>query len=347
MSDFILQFTPYFKKSALREISKVDEKAVELKKFTDGVCLVSSVLAQEVFFERLLSQRPIFIKHVAPASKAVKLSGEKEKDQKLILDTVLKLKIDIKNVQKFCVQTRIVTQNVEKPSYTSKDMEVFIGGFFEKAGGIPTFDFSKISPNEKVGIFSIFVFNNEAHVGFSSEKENLNFDCDEYRSCSRLPKKVSRAENKLAEALKKFGIKTSSGKLALDVGASPGGWTNVLVLHGFKVVAVDPGALHLSLQNHPQVVYLRCKVEAAVFNQKFDLIVNDMNVDPKITGEIMNKLAKHLKPKGEAIVTLKLPGNPEKGVEEGVLELSKKYKVKNVASLFHNRREVTAFIQKK
>ena len=72
-----------------------------------------------------------------------------------------------------------------------------------------------------------------------------------------------------------------------------------------------------------------------------------MNVEPQVTAEIMNSLAKTLKDGAVAVVTLKLPSHPMQGIEDGIKILSQKYNVLSVNSLFHNRQEVTAYIQKK
>jgi len=69
---------------------------------------------------------------------------------------------------------------------------------------------------------------------------------------------VSRGGVKLAAALDHFGF-DPNGRICLDVGASTGGFTQVLLERGAKrVIAVDVGRgqLHASLRARPQIVSL-------------------------------------------------------------------------------------------
>ena len=69
---------------------------------------------------------------------------------------------------------------------------------------------------------------------------------------------VSRGGLKLAKAIEYFAI-DPSGLIALDVGASTGGFTDVLLSHGaLKVYAVDVGRgqMHWRLQTDPRVIRL-------------------------------------------------------------------------------------------
>jgi 23S rRNA (cytidine1920-2'-O)/16S rRNA (cytidine1409-2'-O)-methyltransferase len=69
---------------------------------------------------------------------------------------------------------------------------------------------------------------------------------------------VSRGGIKLAQALESFAIDVQ-GKLGLDIGASTGGFTDVLLQHGARhVVALDVGhnQLHWKLRSDPRVTVL-------------------------------------------------------------------------------------------
>jgi 23S rRNA (cytidine2498-2'-O)-methyltransferase len=69
----------------------------------------------------------------------------------------------------------------------------------------------------------------------------------------------SRSTLKLAEALQEFlpGRKFEPGTHAVDLGASPGGWTWQLVQRGFMVTAVDNGPMDAKLLDSGQVKHRR------------------------------------------------------------------------------------------
>jgi 23S rRNA (cytidine1920-2'-O)/16S rRNA (cytidine1409-2'-O)-methyltransferase len=94
---------------------------------------------------------------------------------------------------------------------------------------------------------------------------------------------VSRGGVKLAAALDHFAI-DPTGRVCLDVGASTGGFTQVLVVRGAKrVYAVDVGRgqLHDSLRGRPEIVSLEetdiRTLPASGFDAPPDLITIDVS----------------------------------------------------------------------
>ncbi|MDB2438270.1 TlyA family RNA methyltransferase [Hellea sp.] len=92
---------------------------------------------------------------------------------------------------------------------------------------------------------------------------------------------VSRGGLKLAYALKEFGVLVD-GKTCLDVGASTGGFSDVLRQNGAtKIYAVDVGhgQLHSSLKDVPEIISMEGQdareLTAANFSSKPQLIVCD------------------------------------------------------------------------
>jgi 23S rRNA (cytidine1920-2'-O)/16S rRNA (cytidine1409-2'-O)-methyltransferase len=97
---------------------------------------------------------------------------------------------------------------------------------------------------------------------------------------------VSRGGVKLAAALDYFKI-NPAGRTCLDVGASTGGFTQVLLARGARrVYAVDVGRgqLHASLHGHPDVVAIEAtdirKLEPARFETAPDLVTVDVSFIP-------------------------------------------------------------------
>ena len=92
---------------------------------------------------------------------------------------------------------------------------------------------------------------------------------------------VSRGGIKLAHALQHFGL-SAQDRIAIDVGASTGGFTDVLLQHGAaKVYAVDvgEGQLDWRLRNDPRVVVLEKTnarhLDATLIPEPVDCVVCD------------------------------------------------------------------------
>lgn len=91
---------------------------------------------------------------------------------------------------------------------------------------------------------------------------------------------VSRAAYKLSAFLAELNLDLTS-KTALDIGASTGGFTQVLLEAGVsRVSAVDVGRgqLHKSLQSDKRVLsYESCDIRKFESETKFDLVVSDVS----------------------------------------------------------------------
>jgi 23S rRNA (cytidine1920-2'-O)/16S rRNA (cytidine1409-2'-O)-methyltransferase len=90
------------------------------------------------------------------------------------------------------------------------------------------------------------------------EKAGQQVDESAELSVTEPPRYVSRGGEKLASALDAFGV-DPAGRHALDVGASTGGFTDVLLQRGAaKVVALDVGygQLHPRIRQDPRVTVL-------------------------------------------------------------------------------------------
>ncbi len=91
---------------------------------------------------------------------------------------------------------------------------------------------------------------------------------------------VSRAAYKLSAFLAELNLDLTS-KTALDIGASTGGFTQVLLeagVSGVSAVDVGRGQLHKSLQSDKRVLsYESCDIRKFESETKFDLVVSDVS----------------------------------------------------------------------
>jgi 23S rRNA (cytidine2498-2'-O)-methyltransferase len=161
---------------------------------------------------------------------------------------------------------------------------------------------------------------------------------------ARGDERVSRSEFKLEEAIATFGLELPRGGKAVDLGASPGGWTRILRQHGQEVWSVDPGSLDPRLRGDRRIHHEPTTAGRffAANRVRFDVAVNDMRMDQVTSARMMLDAAAHLRRGGLAIVTLKGGGkNPLDGARRGIDILREQYDVLHARQLHHNRNEIT------
>ncbi len=161
---------------------------------------------------------------------------------------------------------------------------------------------------------------------------------------------ISRAEFKLEELSKVAPVALPASGVALDLGASPGGWTRVLRQAGLEIWAIDPADLDSRLGDDPRVHHVRATAGRflAETDQTFDVVVNDMRMTAEQSATVMLSAARHLAPGGLAIMTLKLaPHDPLRTVRNALETLARAYDVTFARQLHHNRHEVTVVGRKR
>lgn len=119
--------------------------------------------------------------------------------------------------------------------------------------------------------------------------------------------------------------------IGVDIGASPGGWSQVMTRFCSKIYAVDPGLLDeelLSFYNQ-QIVHVHKKAEEFIYEDLaiefknrndtpfIDFLCCDMNVDPKIVAQILKPFSHFMKSGSFIVMTLKL-------IKHATEEISKK-----------------------
>jgi len=160
---------------------------------------------------------------------------------------------------------------------------------------------------------------------------------------------ISRSEFQLEELFRMGELHLPTSGIAVDLGASPGGWTRILRERGLSVWAVDPAALDPRIARDPEVHHIRTAAGPFLSSTKLkpDLIVNDMRMAAELSASVMLSASRMLKPGGLAVQTLKIsPNGALATVRNALRMLRQEYQVVFVRQLHHNRNEVTVVLRR-
>ncbi len=92
-------------------------------------------------------------------------------------------------------------------------------------------------------------------------------------------KYISRAEQKLEEAINYFGIDLSKVKRCIDVGSAPGGWSDMALRNGKVVIGIDKGYMdYLQLRRYGGITIMVDKEEKAEVISLVSAIDPNINV---------------------------------------------------------------------
>ncbi|MCD6089620.1 methyltransferase domain-containing protein [Candidatus Bathyarchaeota archaeon] len=278
----------------------------------------------------------VYVGKIFPIDKVVKISKSRESIA-YIHDEIVQLD-KLRKGERFVVRCR----RRGKHEFTSQDVERELGSMLEKSCGA----LADLRNPQK--IVTVQIFQNKALIGVSEASKIVEKKIKVFKKYKHGERPLTRAEHKIREAIKIFGLEIKRDFRVLDLGAAPGGWTKVLASLAGKVVAVDPADLNSSVKALPNVTYLKCKAEEIPKNiGRFDLIVNDMNLDPSESARIMVNLAGFLKKGAPALMTIKfVTRNRKKHIAEALEILKAEYKDFKVKRLPHNRYETTVFMRK-
>ena len=199
-------------------------------------------------------------------------------------------------------------------------------------------------------IISLLTINNMIYIGFGNSDINLSkFKCGKVHY-AKDDLYISRSEYKLLEATNTFNIDLNKYNKAIDAGASPGGWSKLLAQHKINVSAIDPANLDKRLLNNKYINHYQETIQQFLNTNNdndYDLIVNDMKMDPRKSIELMSKFNKNLQANATIIMTFKLGERYNLRYLDGLLDIfSNHFKILHVRQLFHNRNELTVIGKK-
>jgi tRNA acetyltransferase TAN1 len=165
---------------------------------------------------------------------------------------------------------------------------------------------AKVSLEAPDVVIRIDILQDKAYVGIARRGEYLQQEPEIKKKWKDRERPLNRAQLKLEEALKKVPRIAKECKIAVDLGAAPGGWSKVLASFCEHVYAVDPAELLIKPEN---VEHLRMKLEdfeKIAEHYSVDLVTCDINASPE---EILEKVLKVVKSTGAKflVYTIKLP----------------------------------------
>ena len=207
---------------------------------------------------------------------------------------------------------------------------------------------------ERLHVF--FVGGLACHVGVSTVGESSSWPMGIPRL--RMPSAApSRSTLKLAEALLEFldekerAKRLAPGMTAIDLGASPGGWSWQLVQRGMMVIAVDNGPMDAALLETGQVKHRRDDGFHFRPAEPVDWMVCDMVESPS---KIARLAAKWIAEGwcSESVFNLKLPMKKRweevercRGIVDEALGGGGYYL--RMKHLYHDREEITAYLSRR
>jgi 23S rRNA (cytidine2498-2'-O)-methyltransferase len=324
---------------ALNELRSADPTLRLEKWLADGIGLAQVGLPWQILTAFLSAHPPVFTRHLCPAPRRISLALVPEDLESLVREA-REFLLELDTTRSFSVQTRTLCAGGWP--YTRFDVNNRLATTLGEWG-------APLDVRHPEQILSVVLTPTEAFLGLSLASENLSDWAGGERRFKREEGRISRAEFKLLEALETFDLELPAAGLALDMGAAPGGWTRLLATHGLRVVAVDPAELDPRVLALPNVTHIRTTVENYLPKREiFDIVVNDMRMDARDSARVMLTAAKPLKPKGFAVMTLKLPTERMGEVLEQAMQILEiRYLRLGARQLFHNRDEVTVVLKGK
>jgi len=192
-------------------------------------------------------------------------------------------------------------------------------------------------PSHDIGCFSLLDKNTLVYSRRRLKKSPLGY----FPFIEDKKNPPNRAYLKLWEALSLLNTLPAAPDIAIDLGASPGGWTWVMQKLGATVIAVDKAPLEKTIITLPRVSFLNQSafaLEPHFFNEKINWLLCDVACYPQRTLD----LAEHWIASGKVekmILTVKLQGK----TDFAILEKFRAIPGGRLIHLFWNKHEVTFF----
>lgn len=324
-------FAPYAQEELRRLFGAVKSTLllpgeVFLATLEDEPAVVSRILAQNL---------PVFLRHIQPVQ--FQDVGDMSAMERLAVYLSRRTELEGEKVS-LHVRKGATSFWEDSPG----ELREWLQGKLESLG-------AEFTVQDPAWVVSVYADGEALYAGVSRPEENLSSWNGGMIRFRKEDGQISRAKFKLMEAEKEFGIPFYSFKNAVDIGASPGGWTSFLLERGLKVTAVDPALMHESLRKHPGLKIMRKNAGEVKFREnEFDLLVCDMSWSPKLMAKLVTGLLHSLTPGGTAVVTVKLMHKKPLAMIKEIIAMfeGERMQIQRAKQLFHNRDEITLYMIK-
>ncbi len=153
----------------------------------------------------------------------------------------------------------------------------------------------------------------------------------------------SRSGLKLEEAVEWLGIGPETGDRIADLGAAPGGWSQVAIKRGAHVIAIDPARIKVAL---PKKKFTHQKQSAFDFvpDETLDWMLCDMAWRPREVAKLIAKWGRRAWAR-QLLVNFKLPMKKKAAILQELLTIleSAGWRGIRARQLYYDRDEVTVF----
>ncbi|MCQ6560156.1 SAM-dependent methyltransferase [Paenibacillus mendelii] len=338
MTQWICTANHGFATYAMEELRRQFD-GVKITQLTAGeIFMIDIPLSKEEVLDRIRENEPIFLRHLQSVERVLPIHGNAD-DLQALGDLVRSSRLRCENKT---IAVHLRRGDGSPFPYSASDTKAVLDAVLTETGGEPVVQSPEL-------ILSIFAGKEQLYVGMGTPEEQLSDWPGGAIRFQREEGQISRAKFKLLEAERAFKLHFADFREALDIGAAPGGWTNLLLERGLYVTAVDPANLHPSLKNHPRLTYWKKNAsEVKLKPGTFNLLVCDMSWSPMQMCKLLLDLHEVLQGGGTAIVTVKLMHKkPLQTIRDVLAKLETVFTVKKAKQLFHNREEITVYLEKK
>lgn len=201
---------------------------------------------------------------------------------------------------------------------------------------------AEVSADEAERLAQVWIPSEEAAlVGLTVATEALSRDPGGKPRLRRPEEAVSRSGLKLEEAFLWLGVGPEKGDRCVDLGAAPGGWTQVAVGRGAQVLAIDPARMKVDLPAR-RFTHLQASAFEYAPEETLDWLLCDMAWRPLEVAKLVAKWGRRGWAR-QALVNFKLPMKKKADMlRQIVAELERAgWQGLRKRQLFHDRDEIT------